>query len=73
LKLRATLFFLMQAGDIMKRTKTEQTEYDKAIQEYLENGGKITVCARGDSGLAEEDRNPWGRKKPGRPKTVDKK
>jgi hypothetical protein len=63
----------MQAGDIMKRTKTEQTEYDKAIQEYLENGGKITVCARGDSGLAEEDRNPWGRKKPGRPKTVDKK
>jgi hypothetical protein len=63
----------MQAGDIMKITKTEQQDYDKAIQEYLENGGKITVCARGDSGLAEEDRNPWGRKKPGRPKAVDKK
>jgi len=57
----------------MKRTTTEQEDYDKSIQEYLENGGKITVCARGDSGLAEEDRNPWGRKKPGRPKTVDKK
>ena len=57
----------------MKITKTEQQDYDKAIQEYLENGGKITVCARGDSGLAEEDRNPWSRKKPGRPKAVDKK
>lgn len=57
----------------MKLTKTEQQDYDKLIQEYLENGGKITVCTRGDSGLAEEDRNPWGRKKPGRPKAVDKK
>ena len=57
----------------MKRTATEQEDYNKSIQEYLENGGKITVCARGDSGLAEEDHNPWGRKKPGRPKTVDKK
>lgn len=59
----------------MRKDSTEQAEYDKAIQEYLENGGKITVCARGDSGLAEEDRNPWARRnrKPGRPKTVDKK
>ena len=57
----------------MKRTATEQKDYDKSIREYLENGGKITVCVKGDSGLTEEDRNPWGRKKPGRPKAVDKK
>ena len=58
----------------MRKDSTEQAEYDKAIQEYLENGGKITVCARGDSGLEEGAGNPWARpKKPGRPKTVDKK
>jgi hypothetical protein len=59
----------------MRKDSTEQAEYDKAIQEYLENGGKITVCARGDSGLEEGDHNPWARRnrKPGRPKTVDKK
>lgn len=56
----------------MRKDSKEQAEYDKAIQEYLENGGKITVCTRGDSGLEEGDRNPWARpKKPGRPKTVD--
>ena len=58
----------------MRKDSTEQAEYDKAIQESLENGGKITVCARGDSGLEEGAGNPWARrKKPGRPKTVDKK
>jgi len=67
------IIFLIQAGDIMKRTTTEQEDYNKSIQEYLENGGKITVCARGDSGLEEGAGNPWSRKKPGRPKTVDKK
>lgn len=58
----------------MRKDSTEQAEYDKAIQEYLENGGKITVCARGDSGLEEGAGSPWARpKKPGRPKTVDTK
>jgi len=57
----------------MKRTTTEQEDYNKSIQEYLENGGKITVCDRGDSGLEEGAGNPWSRKKPGRPKAVDKK
>ena len=56
----------------MKRTTTEQEDYNKSIQEYLENGGKITVCARGDSGLEEGAGNPWKRG-PGRPKAVDKK
>ena len=58
----------------MKRDNTEQAEYDKVIQEYLENGGNITVCAKGDTGLEEGNTNPWKRaKKPGRPKAVDKK
>jgi hypothetical protein len=58
----------------MKRNSKDQEEYDKAIQEYLQNGGKITVCASGDTGLEEGDTNPWNRaKKPGRPKSVDTK
>ena len=49
----------------------EQTLTEKLMQEYFDNGGVITKCATGDSGLEEGDGNPW-RRSPGRPKSKKK-
>ena len=52
----------------MTESIKERRTNEKAIEEYLKNGGKITKCATGDSGLEEGDGNPWKRG-PGRPKS----
>jgi|TARA_E500000331_G_C17155236_1_gene669238 hypothetical protein len=49
--------------------REHDTVSEKLMQEYLENGGVITKCATGDSGLEEGDQGPWKRKpQVGRPK-----
>lgn len=48
--------------------REHDTVTDKLMQEYLENGGVITKCATGDSGLEEGDSGIWKRKPTGRPK-----
>jgi hypothetical protein len=45
--------------------KQEQEEVDKAIAEFLANGGKIIQCEYGKSGRAEgESYSMWSKKKP---------
>jgi hypothetical protein len=50
----------------------EKTENDKAIEEFLANGGVIKTIPAGETGLEEGALNPWKRG-PGRPKASDKK
>jgi hypothetical protein len=46
-------------------SKEEQTETEKAMAEFLANGGKITQCAYGKSGRAEgSSYSSWSKKKP---------
>jgi hypothetical protein len=43
----------------------DQEESDKAVAEFLANGGKITQVAYGKSGRAEgESYSSWSKKKP---------
>ena len=43
----------------------EQAAVDKAVAEFLANGGKITQCEYGKSGRVEgESYSMWSKKKP---------
>lgn len=43
----------------------EQAAVDRAIEEFLAKGGKITQCAYGKSGRVEgESYSSWSKKKP---------
>jgi hypothetical protein len=46
-------------------SKEKQEEVNKAIEEFLANGGQITQCAYGKSGRVEgETYSMWSKKKP---------
>ena len=51
--------------------KKEQTLTEKLMQEYLDNGGVITQCSTGESGLEEGSDSVWKRSA-GRPKSKKK-
>jgi hypothetical protein len=49
----------------MNKKQQEQEAADKAVAEFLANGGTITQCVYGVSGRVEgESYNPWSKKKP---------
>ena len=49
----------------MNEREQEKAENDEAVAEYLEQGGKITVCPAGERSDPEVTANPWRRKKAG--------
>ena len=51
--------------------KKEQTLTEKLLQEYFDNGGVVTQCSTGESGLEEGADSVWKRSA-GRPKSKKK-
>ena len=50
--------------ETMNKKQEEQAAADKAVAEFLANGGTITQCVYGVSGRVEgESYNPWSKKK----------
>jgi hypothetical protein len=46
-------------------SKDDQTEADRAVAEFLANGGKITQCVYGKSGRVDGvSYSSWSKKKP---------